>query len=116
MGARGNADALVVLVRAARPGTLGRVGFTVPKKVGKSHERNLVKRRLRHLMRQQKARFAAHDVVVIARAGAYALSFEELARQLDKALTRALEEQARRPRRGGGRAARAGGKGRSARA
>lgn len=107
MGARGNADALVVLARPVRQGSLGRVGFTVSKKVGKAHERNLVKRRLRHLMRQQKERFAAHDVVVIARASALEISFEELSRQLDKALQRALEECARRrrnPRQGGGRA------------
>lgn len=101
MGARGSADALVVLARPVRPGSLGRVGFTVSKKVGKAHERNLVKRRLRHLLRHQKERFAAHDIVVIARTGAAALPFEELARQLDKALTRALEEAARRPRGGG---------------
>lgn len=98
MGARGNADALVVLARPVRQGSLGRVGFTVSKKVGKAHERNLVKRRLRHLMRQRKDRFAAYDVVVIARASALAISFEELSRQLDKALGRALEECARRRR------------------
>lgn len=102
MGARGNADALVVLARPVRAGHVGRVGFTVPKKVGKAHERNLVKRRLRHLMRHQKERFAAHDVVVIAREGAAQLSFEALSAELDKALGRALEAAAKRgPRRGG---------------
>lgn len=100
MGARGSADALVVLARPTRPGQLGRVGFTVPKKVGKAHERNLVKRRLRHLLRHQKERFRAHDVVVIAREGAAALSFDELAAQLERALGRALEAAAKRPRRG----------------
>lgn len=101
MGARGSADALVVLARPVRPGALGRVGFTVSKKVGKAHERNLVKRRLRHLLRYQKERFAAHDIVVIARTGAAALPFEDLARQLNSALARALEEAARRPKGGG---------------
>lgn len=102
MGARGTADALVVLARPTRGGQLGRVGFTVPKKVGKAHERNLVKRRLRHLLRHRKERFARHDLVIIAREGAAALPFAELAAQLDKALTRALEAASSRPRPRGG--------------
>lgn len=117
MGARGNADALVVLARPVRPGHLGRVGFTVPKKVGKAHQRNLVKRRLRHLMRHDKARFETHDLVIIARAGAYELSFDQLAIQLNKALTRALEEAGkRRSFRGGPRGQKKGGRGTGARA
>jgi ribonuclease P protein component len=96
MGARGSADALVVLARPARPGQAGRVGFTVPKKVGKAHERNLVKRRLRHLMRYRPDALARADLVIIARAGAAALSFDELAAALDGAVACALEEMRRR--------------------
>lgn len=98
----------MVLVRPTRPGRLGRVGFTVPKKVGKAHERNLVKRRLRYLLRHQKERFARHDLVVIAREGAAQLPFPELAAQLEKALSRALESAAKPRPRGGRRRAPSG--------
>ncbi|MFZ9888979.1 MAG: ribonuclease P protein component [Myxococcota bacterium] len=96
VGVRGNADALTVLVRPVRRGQHGRVGLTVPRKVGKAHERNLVKRRLRHWLRHRKLLFADHDLVVIAKEGAASLPFEELGRQLERAIERAQESLKRR--------------------
>jgi ribonuclease P protein component len=96
-GARGSGDALTVVGRPTRGGLPGRVGFTVPKKVGKAHVRNLVKRRLRHLMRLRKQAFEGRDLILIAREPAAALSFAALESELDKVLAR-LEENARRPR------------------
>ena len=44
----------------------GRVGLTVSKAVGKAHIRNLIKRRLRLLLRENRWVFAKHDLVVTA--------------------------------------------------
>jgi ribonuclease P protein component len=68
---------LVSLV--ARPGR-GRVGFTVSKKVSlKANERNLVKRRLREIVRKDRAWWQGLDVVVVARAEAVGTPMAALA-------------------------------------
>lgn len=111
VGVRGSTDALVVIGRPVPPGR-GRVGLTVSKKVGKAHDRNLVKRRLRHFLRTHKALFATRDVVLVVRPKAAELTFEELGQRVLEAFARmeqALEKQRadgrrprRRARRGGG--------------
>jgi ribonuclease P protein component len=101
---------LVLVGRHCRPDA-GRIGLTVPKKVGKAHVRNLIKRRLRHLLRTDKARWRDRDLVIIVREKAADASFADLGAALDVAFERfekALKENPprRKKRRGGGRGGR----------
>ena len=63
---------LTLRFREAEGGTLPRVGFAVPRKVGGAVERNAVKRRLREAVdRNEELLQPATDYVFIARAGVY---------------------------------------------
>lgn len=62
----------------------GRLGLTVSKAVGKAHVRNLIKRRLRHLVRENRQMFADYDLVVIAHPSIVKASFEALKKDLLK--------------------------------
>ena len=67
-----------------------RVGFVIPRSVGNAVARNLVRRRLRHLMRDRLVAVpAGSDVVVRASAGAAARSYPQLGAELDAALAAA---------------------------
>lgn len=60
-----------------------KVGFSIAKKIGKAHTRNLIKRRLRAIMRGEVYRLPDnYNVVIIAKAGVDSLSFDELKSQL----------------------------------
>jgi ribonuclease P protein component len=78
-----------------RPGP-GRVGLVVSKKVdNRASVRNLVKRRLRDLLRQEKPRYASRaagtvDVVVTARAEAALASYDDLRAEVLRVLDLAL--------------------------
>ena len=67
-----------------------RVGFTVSRKVGTAVERNRVRRRLKELVRlSDPAGLAAgNDYVLVGRRAALTLPFEQIARDLDRALVR----------------------------
>ncbi|MFF5719631.1 ribonuclease P protein component [Streptomyces buecherae] len=68
-----------------------RAGFVVSKAVGNAVTRNLVKRRLRHLVRDRLDRFPPGSLVVVrALPGAGEAGHEQLARDLDTALRRLL--------------------------
>ncbi|WP_129841453.1 ribonuclease P protein component [Streptomyces sp. RFCAC02] len=68
-----------------------RAGFVVSKAVGNAVVRNLVQRRLRHLLRDRLTRLPAGSLVVVrALPGAGDLAHERLARELDAALERLL--------------------------
>ncbi|MBH5335963.1 ribonuclease P protein component [Streptomyces pactum] len=68
-----------------------RAGFVVSKAVGGAVVRNLVKRRLRHLIRDRLDRLPAGSLVVVrALPGAGTADHEQLARDLDAALRRLL--------------------------
>ncbi len=99
-----------------RPGP-GRAGFVVSKKVdNKAHERNLVKRRLRAIVRQEKARFVTRaasdggtvDVVVQARPEAKGVAYgplrDDVLATLERAIARLVAERASGATRGGGKA------------
>jgi ribonuclease P protein component len=82
---------------AERADLPARAGFVVPKAVGKAVDRNKVRRRLRHLIREHLAGLPAGAAVVVrALPGAADREYRELAADLDAALVAARN---RRPRR-----------------
>ncbi|MER7461806.1 ribonuclease P protein component [Streptomyces sp. NPDC097981] len=73
-----------------------RAGFVVSKAVGGAVVRNRVKRRLRHLVRERLSQLPAGSLVVVrALPGAGDAGVDELARDLDAALSRLLGGVAR---------------------
>jgi ribonuclease P protein component len=98
-GRRASRGSLVVHV-AVQPAAAGaepappRAGFVVPKAVGGAVVRNLVRRRLRHLVRERLSDLpAGTDLVVRALPGAGDTAYSQLGKDLDEALT-----AVRRPR------------------
>ena len=78
---------------AVRP---ARVGFVVPRAVGPAVTRNLVRRRLRHLLRERLDRLPAGSrFVVRVLPPAAAAPYPALAAALDRALDRALPVSSR---------------------
>ncbi|KRV47319.1 ribonuclease P protein component [Wenjunlia vitaminophila] len=72
-----------------------RAGFVVGKAVGPAVQRNLVKRRLRHLVRERLALLPPGSLIVVrALPGAGTADHGELARDLDAALRRLLPAKA----------------------
>ena len=67
-----------------------RVGFTVTKRIGNAVKRNLIKRRLREIVRENAGLLANSriDYVVIARQGVEMRGFEDLAKDFKLALKR----------------------------
>ncbi len=67
-----------------------RVGFSISKKIGKAHIRNLVKRRLRsitlELLKQNKLK--TNNYIFIANVGIDSISFEELKNQVNYLLSK----------------------------
>ncbi|GHE60759.1 MULTISPECIES: ribonuclease P protein component [Streptomyces] len=104
-GRRAGRPLLVVHLRTSgatdphEPGEIDpstRAGFVVSKAVGGAVVRNRVKRRLRHLVRERLSQLPAGSLVVVrALPGAGDAGADELARDLDAALTRLLGGVAR---------------------
>lgn len=55
-----------------------RLGLSVSKKLGNAVTRNLIKRRLRHLVMGLDAKLRHHDFVIIARKGVEELTYQEM--------------------------------------
>jgi len=85
----------------AEPGGMpARAGFVVSKAVGNAVVRNLVKRRLRHLIRPHLATLPSASMIVVRALPASATaSFEDLGRDLETALTAARRPKSREGRR-----------------
>jgi len=81
----------------AEPGVaaaVARAGFVVPKAVGAAVQRNKVKRRLRHLVRERIGRLpAGTDLVVRALPIAADRSYQGLSSDLDAALAAARRKK-----------------------
>jgi ribonuclease P protein component len=77
------------------PQAPARVGLVVSKAVGTAVRRNLVKRRLRHAVRERLDLLPAGSVLVVrAHAAASAAPYAELGAELDRCLRRALQPAA----------------------
>ena len=79
----------LVLIGKSRPSTkgrLGRVGFTVSKKVGNAVQRNLIKRRLRSIVRHNKSVLIAQDLVILVQPQAASRNFAGLEAELHQTL------------------------------
>ena len=62
-------------------------GITVPKKVGKAHIRNKLKRRVRAILRNYKKTYENnYNCIIIIRNSCLNLNFEELSNSLEKLL------------------------------
>jgi ribonuclease P protein component len=82
---------------AEHDSTPARAGFVVSKAVGGAVVRNVVRRRLRHLVRERLATLPAGTTLVVrALPGADELTYDRLGADLDAAIA-----AARRPRRSG---------------
>ncbi|WP_083976844.1 ribonuclease P protein component [Kitasatospora azatica] len=80
-----------------------RAGFVVSKAVGPAVVRNLVKRRLRHLVRERLSRLPAGSLIVVrALPPAGTASYPDLAHDLDAALKRLLRTEPAAPAAGPG--------------
>lgn len=105
-GRRAGSSRLVVhLLRrdAADPSAPVKVGLVVSKQVGNAVARNTVKRRLRHLARERVGSLPGSAVLVVrALPAAAAASYDDLGRDLDRALDRVVGGVEGRPELGGG--------------
>ena len=67
-----------------------KVGFSITKKIGKAYIRNLIKRRLRDIVRDIVPRMKDnHNVVFIAKAGIENVTFDQLKKQVDICVSKA---------------------------
>ncbi|MFU7527470.1 ribonuclease P protein component [Qipengyuania sp. ASV99] len=105
-GLRNAREGFVLLTRP-NGGQGTRYGITVTKKIGNAVVRNRMKRRFRELLRAALPEHGLpdHDHVLIGRHGGIERDFQDMAKELDKALVRAAEGKGdagrgRRPNRG----------------
>ena len=61
-----------------------KIGYSISKKVGKANQRNLLKRRMKEIVRINKLAHAGHYYILQARVGASELTFAEIEKQLNK--------------------------------
>lgn len=101
-GARAGRSHLVVHLLLTEDGEPARCGLVVSKAVGSATARNLVKRRLRHQMREKMSLLPEGSMLVVrALPAAAGADSPALAADLDGALVRALGRATRRAREAG---------------
>jgi len=59
-----------------------KIGFTISKKVGKAHDRNLLKRRLKEIVRLNNLPKNGFNYILQAKIGAIDLSYKEIENQV----------------------------------
>lgn len=85
-GRRQHTDGFIVL-QSSSPTPNARLGVTVSSRVGNAVVRNRIKRLVREIFRDRRARLAAGvDYVVIAKPGAAQIRHAQAASELDRAL------------------------------
>ena len=64
-------------------------GISVPKKIGKAHIRNKLKRKIRAILRNYKKSFSKnYNCIIIIRNSCLTLTYQELSNSLEKLLTK----------------------------
>lgn len=76
---------VTVAIRYDLPENHGRFGITISKKVGQAHLRNKIKRRIRHIFRDNPHLFLTKSLVVIVKNQASVATFSDLSSDLIKA-------------------------------
>lgn len=61
-----------------------KIGFSISKKLGKANKRNLLKRRLKEIVKQTKNIPAFSNMVVLAKENAISLNFSDLKQEMLK--------------------------------
>ena len=61
-----------------------KIGYSISKKVGKANQRNLLKRRMKEIVRINNLASGGHNYVLQARIGGAELSYQEIEKQLKK--------------------------------
>ncbi len=85
------AERLVVVHYLPNRLEYSRIGFSVSKKIGKSVQRNLIKRRLREILRKLYPQIKpGFDIIISARNGTESALFENLEKSTRQALFRAF--------------------------
>jgi len=81
-----------VVILASGPEPECRLGVTVSRKVGSAVQRNAIKRRVREFFRNHRHKLQpAHDLLIIARAGADKLSYRDVESELAQVLGTAID-------------------------
>lgn len=86
---------VVVIFRRAEQQSLGKLGITVPKKVGAAHVRNKIKRRIRHIFRLKQELFFEKNMVVIARSSSNSAAFSALEADITETCAKLKHERFR---------------------
>jgi len=73
----------------------GLYGIVAPKALGKAHDRNFVKRRLRHLVSLNAEILQTHDIVLLATMQSIDASFEDLKNDIAQVSLRIKSQPAR---------------------
>ncbi len=87
-GVRSAGNALVLIGYRGSNHAGMRVGLTVSKQVGNAVMRNLIKRRLRHLVREEVAAACCFDLVIVTLPPVKVLTFSDLRHELFSLLRR----------------------------
>jgi ribonuclease P protein component len=87
LGHRGRKSAHFIVIFASGSQQDCRLGVTVSRKIGNAVQRNRVKRLVREFFRLHRSELQpAHDLLIIARAGAEKLSFRDVESELSGTL------------------------------